>query len=518
MRTPNHSRFALLACVALILALPIPVSSASGIPMIDAHSQVDNGVSMERVLSLMNEAGISRSILSSLRGPRKTPEIVATAKLHPDRIVPSIGMKGKGLFNGDPANLARLRRMGAIPIFGAISEAMVCHHQKGNKAPEIIRDLDAPEVHEALAIALKRRWPFVIHIEFGYSKCRNGSYMKDLERLLARHPDQPVALTHMGQLGPIEVRRLIESHRNIYFLTSHANPVRRPRSNESWTNLFTGDVLAPEWRELFLRHQDRFVLAFDNVYDDDWGDLYLRQVRLFKTAFKDLPADVAHAVAHRNAERLWRLPPLSAAETPGAAGGNVGTQAAAGAIDRRQSNGPTTNEPEALPVNVKDLLGRLVASGYKSETTVDGRRRGEPHNAVDIRGKVGADVLAAADGHVTFAGDTPRGLAIFIAHGQNLDGFRYFTSYVHNAENLVKKGDSVKRGQVIAHLGDSGSKTVPHVHFQVNKGPPRQQTRNEGNTDVDPRLYWHAEKVCFDPDVRYPARPLRFTLPVRCAE
>jgi len=71
---------------------------------------------------------------------------------------------------------------------------------------------------------------------------------------------------------------------------------------------------------------------------------------------------------------------------------------------------------------------------------------------------------------------------------------------------------------VIAHLGDSGSKTIPHVHFGVNKSATGQQARRERNTDVDPRLYWYTEKICFDPDERYPARPLRFTLPVRCAE
>jgi murein DD-endopeptidase MepM/ murein hydrolase activator NlpD len=167
---------------------------------------------------------------------------------------------------------------------------------------------------------------------------------------------------------------------------------------------------------------------------------------------------------------------------------------------------------------VKGLLGRLVASGYKSETTVENRKRGAPHSGVDIRGEVGDDILAAAEGYVTFAGNTPRGLAIFIAHGQNSDGFWYSTLYFHNSENLVRNGDRVERGQVIAHLGDSGSRTIPHVHFQVNKSPTSQWTRDEQYTGLDPRPYWHAEKICFDPGERYPARPLRFTLPVRCAE
>ncbi len=56
-------------------------------------------------------------------------------------------------------------------------------------------------------------------------------------------------------------------------------------------------------------HPDRFILAFDNVWEDNWGEYYLSQIRSWRKALGDLPPDAAHAVAHRNAERLWRLPP-----------------------------------------------------------------------------------------------------------------------------------------------------------------------------------------------------------------
>lgn len=314
MGASNRPRSAVAVFAALILVLLTSASRAADIPMIDAHSQVDNGVSMEKVLSLMNEAGISRAILSALHGGSKTREIVAAAALRPDRITPSIGLKNRGFREGNPAAIERLHRLGAEPNFGAISEVMVLHQQKGKRAPEIIVDLDSLQVREALAVAQKRRWPLVIHIEFGFAAetGRYRSYMEALERFLARHPDHPMALTHMGQLKPAEARRLIESHPNIYFLTSHANTVfiRDRGSGLPWTNLFDGKALATEWRKLFVRHPDRFVLAFDNVYDDDWSYHYVHQAQLWKTALENLPADVANAVAHRNAERLWHLPPL----------------------------------------------------------------------------------------------------------------------------------------------------------------------------------------------------------------
>lgn len=317
MRSRLPSRVAHVVSAGLILAAPFVgsgVASAADIPMIDAHSQVDNGVDMEVALSLMDQAGISHAILSALRGGRKTREIIAAARRHPGRITPSIGLKSKPFREGVPAAIETFRQMAGRRVFGAISEVMVLHQQKGRVAPEIAVGLDAAPVREALAAALARRWPLVIHIEFGFATAQGlkERYMNDLEALLARLPDHPMALSHMGQLKPAETRRLIESHRNIRFLTSHANTVfiRKKGRGLPWTDLFAGGALAADWKALFLRHPDRFVLAFDNVLDDDWSEHYIDQVRLWRTALADLPAEVAHAVAHRNAERLWRLPAL----------------------------------------------------------------------------------------------------------------------------------------------------------------------------------------------------------------
>ena len=90
-------------------------------------------------------------------------------------------------------------------------------------------------------------------------------------------------------------------------MTSGANTIRRsPR--RPWVNLFDGEKLSPAWKELIVRHPHRFVLAFDNVWEWNWRDMYLRQIVLWWKALNDLPASAAHALAHKNAERLWRLP------------------------------------------------------------------------------------------------------------------------------------------------------------------------------------------------------------------
>ena len=71
--------------------------------------------------------------------------------------------------------------------------------------------------------------------------------------------------------------------------------------------MFKGDLLAPDWHELVVEHPDRFILTFDNVWPDQWGDFYLKEAEYWHKALEALPSDVARVVAHGNAERLWNI-------------------------------------------------------------------------------------------------------------------------------------------------------------------------------------------------------------------
>lgn len=108
------------------------------------------------------------------------------------------------------------------------------------------------------------------------------------------------------------------------------------------------------------------------------------------------------------------------------------------------------------------LAGGWMSSGFGVRSDpVTGRR--EFHRGVDFTGAPGSDVLAVADGIVTWEGRRPDyGFSIEITHG---DG--YVTSYSHNKENLVRVGDKVVRGQLIGRMGATGRTTGAHVHFEV---------------------------------------------------
>jgi len=111
--------------------------------------------------------------------------------------------------------------------------------------------------------------------------------------------------------------------------------------------------------------------------------------------------------------------------------------------------------------------GRPVTAGYVSSQfgsrtdPFTGRRAF--HKGVDFAGREGAEVVAVASGVVIWSGDRyGYGQLVEINHGNG-----YITRYAHNVDNLVAVGDTVRRGQVIARMGDTGRATGPNLHFEV---------------------------------------------------
>ena len=88
------------------------------------------------------------------------------------------------------------------------------------------------------------------------------------------------------------------------------------------------------------------------------------------------------------------------------------------------------------------------------------------HKGTDIKTKAKDKVKAAFGGVVTFSGEMRGyGNVVFISHPTGLE-----TRYSHNSKNLVKKGEHVKPGDVIALEGKTGNTTTEHVHFETRIG------------------------------------------------
>jgi len=271
---------------------------------------MDHRVNEDTMISLMDRGGVHRTLLSThMRRPwTDIPEI---AERHPGRIIPTVQIKGRGYHKG-PESKYHDRLAGQLGhgAFGAMAEAHVFHDSDGGKYQEVRIDFDDSLFRAAFDGAKDKEWPFIVHIEFNALDADGKRfYMEGLERFLAANRNTPVLLIHMAQLESGPVRRLLDAHANLHFLTSHASPFYQG-GGKPFINMFEGQSLKAEWKQLMGDYPDRFVFALDNVFDFFWTDQrYLGKMKLWWAALSELPDAVAHAIAHGNAERLWKLPP-----------------------------------------------------------------------------------------------------------------------------------------------------------------------------------------------------------------
>jgi len=139
-------------------------------------------------------------------------------------------------------------------------------------------------------------------------------------------------------------------------------------------------------------------------------------------------------------------------------------------------------KPSNPPRQTQTAAGRAALAAIKwrwpTEGTLIARFAGNNglNKGIDIAGTAGQPVKAAADGLVTYAGNGlyGNGEALVIKHGNSL----VVSVYGHNRRLLVKEGQQVKAGQVIAEMGASGTDRVK-LHFEI---------RYQSNA-VDPLLY-----------------------------
>jgi murein DD-endopeptidase MepM/ murein hydrolase activator NlpD len=123
----------------------------------------------------------------------------------------------------------------------------------------------------------------------------------------------------------------------------------------------------------------------------------------------------------------------------------------------------------AVPTFRWPVRGRVITEfGAK---TASGKNDG-----INVAVPEGTQVKAAEDGVVAYAGNELKGYGnlVLVRHANG-----FVTAYAHASDIAVKRGDQVKRGQVIARAGQTGSVSSPQLHFEIRKG----------STPVDPSQY-----------------------------
>ena len=115
-----------------------------------------------------------------------------------------------------------------------------------------------------------------------------------------------------------------------------------------------------------------------------------------------------------------------------------------------------SHTPSIAPVE-----GWITSSFGRRRSPFTGKR--EMHEGLDIAARTGTPIVAPADGTVIKVGyNGGYGKVVVIDHGNGI-----VTKFGHNSKNLTKVGKKVRRGDVIAKLGNTGRSTGPHVHYEV---------------------------------------------------
>jgi murein DD-endopeptidase MepM/ murein hydrolase activator NlpD len=127
--------------------------------------------------------------------------------------------------------------------------------------------------------------------------------------------------------------------------------------------------------------------------------------------------------------------------------------------------------PAETPAKATDATGALPTFRWpvrgKVITSYGAKTNGKANDGINLAVPEGTPVKAAEDGVVAYSGNELKGYGnlVLVRHSNG-----YVTAYAHASELLVKRGDTIKRGQVIAKSGQSGEVGSPQLHFEIRKG------------------------------------------------
>lgn len=139
--------------------------------------------------------------------------------------------------------------------------------------------------------------------------------------------------------------------------------------------------------------------------------------------------------------------------------------------------------PAIQPVANKDLHRMASGYGWRIDPIYGTKRM---HWGMDFTADTGTDVYATGNGVVKELENKSWGYgkSVIIDHG-----FGYTTRYAHLSKFMVKKGQKVKRGDLIGLVGSTGKSTAPHLHYEVEKNGQKVNPVNYYHSDLSPEEY-----------------------------
>jgi hypothetical protein len=284
-------------------------------------------MSAEDLIKLMDLAGVSRIVLQPtvgwLRGSDE--QALDYARRFPGRFIPFIGFQDGPL--ATPAELWLRPNQQELNVLSQVEDKLKSGkffgwgeiilryygHDRpgGGKEPEIDRPADSPLMLRIADLATRYRAPMNIHAE------GEPLVVAAMERLLRSYPDAQVIWAHnCGRQHAVEIKRLLNGHPNLFcdlggmqYINGYG--IGWPRLMP-WTSLVDDPQgqLLPEMRDLFEEFPDRFMVGMDCYFLESY-QFYLPRALRSRAWFPQLTPATAAKLAHENAERILRLPPLA---------------------------------------------------------------------------------------------------------------------------------------------------------------------------------------------------------------
>jgi murein DD-endopeptidase MepM/ murein hydrolase activator NlpD len=139
--------------------------------------------------------------------------------------------------------------------------------------------------------------------------------------------------------------------------------------------------------------------------------------------------------------------------------------------------------PAIQPVSNQELKRLSSGYGYRMDPMLKTRRM---HWGIDFSLDIGTPVYATGDGKVKWTRNSISG------YGKQIEidhGFGYITKYAHLDQFAVKKGQVVKRGDLIGYSGNTGKSTAPHLHYEVKLNGKKVNPIHYLSRDLSPKEY-----------------------------
>ena len=277
--TVKASSSVMFLLLLLLSSRMAPVlGQAPELPIFDAHihyNQDDWGaLSPQQALAILEKAGVRQALVSSTPDDGTLKLYQADAK----RVVPFLRpYRTRGdmaHWHSEPEVQAYVEERLKRGAYRGIGEFHLS-----------AADADRPVIKRCAELAAKQGIFLHAHVD-----------EVAVEKLLTLYPDVKILWAHAGMSSPVnEVRRIVEGFPRVWVELSMRADVA------------SGGTLNPEWRALFLKHPDRFMVGTDTWTTSRW-DSVVEEARATRRWLGQLPRDVAEQIAYRNGERLFGRP------------------------------------------------------------------------------------------------------------------------------------------------------------------------------------------------------------------